>query len=138
MVVLVRAAEVAMPSEFTRGGDNDIGEGSDDGLLGGTRRLGENGHGGHRLQDVEFGFLAEEVLGGHGQRAVDVFIVVGNFGDVCSYVILIGSLTGSLLLEWFGDAASGAWWKSFSVVAPVMVVLLVFPPCLIRHLSNVR
>ncbi|CAM9980323.1 unnamed protein product, partial [Scytosiphon promiscuus] len=91
-----------------------------------------------RLDDIEFAQLARETIGPLGERSVDFFIVVNNFGDVCSYIILVGSLTGSLLLEWFGDSASDAWWASFSLVTPLMTVLFVFPPCLIRHFSNLR
>ena len=79
-----------------------------------------------------------ETIGPLGAKSVDAFIVINNFGDVCSYVILVASLTASLLFEWFGASASDAWWASFSVVAPVMTVLFVFPPCLIRHFSNLR
>lgn len=144
-MVLVNASEVAFPRGYTRG--HGGGGGADhaalemsEGKAGGDGAgVVDNGDvGGGRLDDIEYAHLARETLGPLGAKSVDVFIVINNFGDVCSYVILVGSLTASLLLDWFGTSASDAWWASFSVVAPVMVLLFVFPPCLIRHFSNLR
>lgn len=132
--MLINASEISFPHGYARtgtisdNGPNELAEG---------RRGGGGGDAG-RLDDIEFAHLAGETVGPLGPLAVDVAIVLCNFGDVCSYVILVGSLTGSLLLEWFGGTASDVWWASFSVVTPVMAVLFVFPPCLIRHFSNLR
>lgn len=90
------------------------------------------------LDDIEITYVGKATLGPHGAGLVDSFIILSNFGDICSYVFLVGSLTGSLLEEWVGESASDAWWASFSFVTPVMVILCVFPPCLIRHYSNLR
>ncbi|CAN0254205.1 unnamed protein product, partial [Ectocarpus fasciculatus] len=135
-VVLINASEISFPNGYSRAGTNN-NNGYPTGIELTEGREGGGGHGG-RLDDIEFAHLARETVGPLGPLAVDASIVLGNFGDVCSYVILVGSLTGSLLLEWFGGGASDAWWASFSVVTPVMVVLFVFPPCLIRHFSNLR
>lgn len=97
-----------------------------------------NEEGGDKSGDVEFAHLALETLGPYGALSVDVAVVLQNLGDICSYVILVGSLTVSLLDEWVGDSESGAWWASFSAVTPVMVAVFVFPVCLIRHFSNLR
>lgn len=109
MVVMILAAEAAFP----RGNNSDGG----------------------RLRDLDFADLAAKTVGSYGAISVDVSIVVQNVGDVCSYVILLGALSSSLLEEWTGS--DGAW-TSFSVVTPVVVLLLVSPPCLIRHVSNLR
>lgn len=153
IVVLVNASEVAFPRGYTRGGGSGAtalemsegggGAGGGGGVangdsIGGPVSGSGSGIGSGRLDDIEYAHLARETVGPLGARSVDAFIVVNNFGDVCSYVILVGSLTASLLLDWFGAAASDAWWASFSVVTPVMAVLFVFPPCLIRHFSNLR
>lgn len=146
--MLVNASELAFPRGCTRG-NGGVGSGalemSEGGAAGGGTGGGgvalDNGDGvggGGRLDDIEYAHLAKETVGPLGATSVDAFIVINNFGDVCSYVILVGSLTASLLLDWFGASASDAWWASFSVVTPVMAVLFVFPPCLIRHFSNLR
>lgn len=100
-----------------------------------------NGTGGS-LEDLEFATLASRTLGEHGDAMVDLSIVVNNFGAVCSYVILVGSLTSSVLTEWIGEeitnSVSMPLWSSFYFIAPLMVLVFVLPPCLIRHLSNLR
>ncbi|CAN0100820.1 unnamed protein product, partial [Ectocarpus sp. 6 AP-2014] len=137
IVVLINASEISFPQGYARTGTSSDNGPSE---LAGGRGGGGGGGGGDadRLDDIEFAQLARETVGPLGPLAVDAAIVLCNFGDVCSYVILVGSLTGSLLLEWFGGTASDVWWASFSVVTPVMAVLFVFPPCLIRHFSNLR
>lgn len=93
------------------------------------------------LEELEFSALAKRTVGQHGGWIVDVSIIVGNFGANCSYVILVGSLTTSMLREWGGaEGAEGAvyWWESFYVVTPLLVLFLVLPPCLVRHFSNLR
>eukprot|EP00752_Nemacystus_decipiens_P007560 g6753.t1 len=146
IVVLVNASEVAFPRGYARGSSSsggaaaaalEMSEGGGAAGGGGSGGGLANGDGG-RLDDIEYAHLAMETVGPLGAKSVDAFIVINNFGDVCSYVILVGSLTASLLLDWFGASASDAWWASFSVVTPVMAVLFVFPPCLIRHFSNLR
>ena len=145
IVVLVNASEVAFPRGYTRGGSGNGGAtalemsegGGGAGGAGGVDN-GDIGGSNGRLDDIEYAHLARETVGPLGAKSVDAFIVINNFGDVCSYIILVGSLTASLLLDWFGTSASDAWWASFSVVTPVMAVLFVFPPCLIRHFSNLR
>lgn len=124
MVILVKTAEEAFPT---------IGDTSN-----GARER-------EQLRDLDFAELAQETMGRGGRVVVNASIVAGNFGDVCSYVLLVGSLTGSLLQEWFGggedvDDYSGddSWWSSFSVVTPIMVAVFVLPPCLVRHFSNLR
>ncbi|CAM9873496.1 unnamed protein product, partial [Pylaiella littoralis] len=143
IVVLINASEIACPRGYARGGlprgaaaaRGVTGTGDGGGVdAGGGGEGGDDG----RLDDVEYAQLARETIGHVGARSVDASIVLNNFGDVCSYVILVGSLTGDLLLGWFGGSASDAWWASFSVVTPVMAVLFVFPPCLVRHFSNLR
>lgn len=144
--MLINASEVAFPRGYPRGsggggGALEMSEGgaAGDGAGAGAGAgvdSGETGAG--RLDDIEYARLARETVGSLGAKSVDAFIVINNFGDVCSYVILVGSLTAALLLDWFGTSASDAWWAAFSVVTPVMVVLFVFPPCLIRHFSNLR
>lgn len=113
LVVLILAAEAAFP----RGDD---GNGDGDGGI---------------LSNLDFAELAVKSLGWYGATAVDVSIVVGNAGDVCSYVVLVGALTASLLEDLVGNNAA---WTSFSVVTPVMVLFFVYPPCLVRHFSNLR
>ena len=140
-VVMVVAAEIAFSRAHVRSENGGAGNDS-----GGSRAVTTSSPPGEpiaegsigRLADVDFAQLARETLGPYGSLSVDLAIVVQCFGDVASYVILIGSLTASLLKEWAGSAASDAWWSSFSVVAPVMVILFVLPPSLIRHLSNLR
>ncbi|CAM9872708.1 unnamed protein product, partial [Laminaria digitata] len=138
IVVLIDASELTFPRGYTRGGGGSSGGGGS----GGVEMLDHSGHGDEhgrdRSGDVEFAHLAKETLGPYGAMSVDVAVVLQNLGDICSYVILVGSLTVSLLEEWVGDSASGAWWASFSVVTPVMVTAFVFPVCLIRHFSNLR
>ncbi|CAM9489938.1 unnamed protein product, partial [Sphacelaria rigidula] len=90
------------------------------------------------LEELEFSALAKRTLGSHGGWIVDSSIVVQNFGAVCSYVVLVGSLTTSMLEEWAGIDGALHWWQSFYAVTPVMVLVLVLPPCLVRHFSNLR
>lgn len=91
------------------------------------------------FDDLEFGTLAARTLGKYGPPMVEISIIVGNFGAVCSYVLLVGGLTTSLLAEW-SEAAGRVvmWWESFYLVTPLIVLMLVLPPCLVRHLSNLR
>lgn len=101
-----------------------------------------NGTGGS-LEDLEFSVLASRTMGEHGEVLINASIVVQNFGAVCSYVLLIGGLTTSMLVEWLEDDASAdsvilPLWTSFYFVAPLMVLLFVLPPCLVRHFSNLR
>lgn len=143
--MLIDASELTFPRGYTRGGgSNDsstIGDGFGNGN-GGVEMLEHDAHGGgggvDRTSDIEFAHLAQETLGPRGALCVDVTVVLQNLGDICSYVILVGSLTVSLLEEWVGDSADDAWWGSFSFVTPVMVAVFVFPVCLIRHFSNLR
>ncbi|CAN0385322.1 unnamed protein product [Discosporangium mesarthrocarpum] len=90
----------------------------------------------NKPEDWGFAELAESTLGPSGSLAVDWSIVLTNFGDVCSYVVVIGSLTSSLLTEWTGGA--GGAWTSFSTMATLMVVVFVLPSCLVRHFSHLR
>lgn len=90
------------------------------------------------LEELEFDALAKRTLGYHGGWIVDSSIVVQNFGAVCSYVVLVGSLTSSMLVEWAGADGAAHWWESFYCITPLMVLLFVLPPCLVRHFSNLR
>lgn len=146
VVILIMAAEKAFPRTGDDGSRISILSSAPGANLpvGGDGQGGIGG-GGARLADLDFAELAEETFGRYGATSVNVSIVIGNFGDVCSYVVLVGSLASSLLDEWFGgdentddDSGDSAWWSSFSVVTPIMVALFVFPPCLIRHFSNLR
>ena len=84
-------------------------------------------------------------LGEHGPALVDLSVVSMNFGAVCSYIILIGGLVYSMLVEWSAASAEPgsvdviiSWWQSSYFVTPVMVLFFVLPPCLVRHFSNLR
>ena len=145
-VVLVVAAEIAFSRAHVQSNNGGAGDGSGEARAETSSSLvvehprGAIAEGSQtgRPADVDFAQLARETLGPYGSLSVDMAIVVQCFGDVSSYVILIGSLGSSLLEEWGGSAASDAWWSSFTVVAPVMVFFFVLPPSFIRHLSNLR
>lgn len=98
-----------------------------------------NGTGG-KLEDLEFATLASRTLGEHGDFIVGSSIVLQNFGAVCSYVLLVGGLTTSVIAEWTGLEAGDMvpLWASFFFITPLMATLLVLPPCLVRHFSNLR
>lgn len=95
-------------------------------------------HGTGTLEELEFAALAKRTLGHYGGWVVDGSIVVQNFGAVCSYVVLVGSLTTSMLTEWAGAEGVAHWWQSFYSITPLMVLVFVLPPCLVRHFSNLR
>lgn len=98
---------------------------------------GKNGGTGGSLEDLEYTAVAARTLGEYGPSLVDGSIVLQNFGSVCSYVILVGGLTTSIIGELSGGV-TGAWWQSFYFVTPLIVSILVLPPCLVRHFSNLR
>ncbi|CAN0103655.1 unnamed protein product, partial [Laminaria digitata] len=86
---------------------------------------------------LEYTEVARRTLGELGPYAVDGSIVLQNFGAVCSYVILVGGLATSIIGE-LSAGVTGLWWQNFYFVMPVIVLLLVLPPCLVRHFSNLR
>lgn len=96
---------------------------------------------GASIDELEYTVVARRTLGRRGAKAVDAFIFVQSFGTALSILIIMGSLTTSVLSEWTETETSSAFarlWYSFYFVLPVMVVLFVIPPSLIRHFSNVR
>ncbi|CAN0426547.1 unnamed protein product, partial [Laminaria digitata] len=89
--------------------------------------------------DLEYTTLAKRTLGKYGPLVVDGSIVLECAGSVCSYVVLIGGLVTSLIVECTtGGVATGVWWQSFYFVTPLIFLLFVVPPCLVRHFSNLR
>ena len=103
----------------------------------------QGGHG--SVEELDYTVLVARTLGEHGPALVDLSVVTMNFGAVCSYIILIGGLVSSMLLEWSAASAEPgsmdviiSWWQSFYFVTPVMVLFFVLPPCLVRHFSNLR
>ena len=103
--------------------------------IGGEKEGG--GGGDTTLDDLEYTTLARRTLGKYGPSVVDGSIVLECAGSVCSYVGLIGGLVTSLIVECTGEA-TGAWWQSFYFVTPLIFLLCVLPPCLVRHFSNLR
>lgn len=120
-VLLVRAAEVCSGASGNR---KDVHDGT-----------------GSSLHDLELSVLAKRTMGEQGDKIADACIIVMNFGGVCSYVVLVGGLTTSVLAEWYGAFDGTGFrpaWDTFFIVTPLMVFLFVLPPCLVRHLSNLR
>lgn len=98
-------------------------------------------HSGAATEEMEYPFVAKHTLGAWGGKAADGFIVLQNFGSCVSYLIIIGELMTSLAADWIDSetlGATGKLWRSFYFLLPVMVLLFVLPPCLIRHFSNLR
>ncbi|CAM9199251.1 unnamed protein product [Choristocarpus tenellus] len=86
--------------------------------------------------ELGFSELAMVTMGEKGSKAIDASIILMNFGDCCSYVLVVGSLLTSLLDDWTGG--TGGAWTSFYLVTSAVVIFLVLPLCLIRHFSNLR
>lgn len=82
MVLLIRATEASL----SRHGSEESG--------------GSGGNTGAKLEDLDVAKLAKCTIGRHGPLLVDGSIVVLNFGAVCSYVVLVGGLSTTLLSEW--------------------------------------
>ena len=104
-----------------------------------STRYGEEdgGGGGTALANLDYTELARRTLGKYGPPIVDGALALQLTGATCSYVLLIGGLVTSLIVECTGGAI-GAWWQSFYFVTPLIFLLLVLPACLVRHFSNLR
>ena len=69
---------------------------------GGEKEAG--GGGGTTVDDLEYTTLARRTLGKCRPSVVDGSIVLECAGSVCSYIVLIGGLVTSLIVECTGEA----------------------------------
>ncbi len=91
-VVLVKAAE----DEPQSASEDAMVEEGGDGKNGGS---GANGSGNNVHKKHEYAKLAADSLGDNGPSIVDLSITLQNAGAVCSYIVILGGLVTSLVME---------------------------------------
>jgi len=77
----------------------------------------------------DYSKLAAKVLGNGGQQLVDSIVVIGNFGSLISYMLIIGGLTNDVINQYFG-------YNSVAIMTVITTVCFVTPGCLIRSFGN--
>lgn len=78
-----------------------------------------------KYQIFDYSKLATTVMGPLGQQFVDTIIVIGNFGSLVSYLLIIGSLVNDIVEQYTG-------FSSVTLMTVLVTTFLVVPGCLIR------
>lgn len=87
---------------------------------------------GLKVNIYEYGELAKRALGRKGEILVDVSIVVGAFGSILGYILVVGSTVSDLLQTWScTNQICGFYWTTC-----LSVTFLVLPACLLRHFGH--
>lgn len=79
----------------------------------------------------DYSKLAAKALGSGVQQLVDTVVVIGNFGSLVSYLLIIGTLANDIIEQYTG-------FSSLTLVTVIISACFVTPGCLIRsfgHLS---
>lgn len=93
------------------------------------------------LKELNFASAIRRTIGRGGGMFTDLVVILALFGANCSYMVIIGGLVTSLITEWTNAADDGvilSCYRSFSCMTPLLVLVFVIPPSLIRHVSNLR
>lgn len=80
----------------------------------------------------DYSAIAMYAFGKHGERVIDVSIVLGQLGGVSGYILVIGSILSSLLLEW---GCSSNICSAENIVS-IVVICIIAPLCLFRHFGH--
>lgn len=80
----------------------------------------------------EYGRLAKYALGAKGEIAIDVSIIVGCFGSLLGYILVVGSTLSQLLISWgCNSIACDLYFTTLLAVG-----IFVLPICLFRHFGH--
>jgi amino acid permease len=81
---------------------------------------------------MEYAELASHAFGMHGERLVDVSIIVQSFGSLLGYILIVGTTLAMLLESWGCDSvACNSFWTTI-----IAVVLFILPICMLRHFGH--
>lgn len=80
----------------------------------------------------EYGTLTKSALGRKGEILIDVAIIVGCFGALLGYIVVVGSTLSQLLSSW--GCESGACGIYLTTI--ISVAIFVTPICLFRHFGH--
>lgn len=80
----------------------------------------------------DYSNLAKKALGYLGEQLTDASIVIAGFGAILSYILIIGELLSSMLIDW---GCESDFCEITSVMAWV-VTIFVLPTCLMRHFGH--
>ena len=87
---------------------------------------------GVKVKIYEYGKLTKHALGRKGEILIDVSIIIGCFGSLLGYILVVGSTLSQLLDSWgCHDDACG-----FYATTILAVSLFVTPVCLLRHFGH--
>jgi sodium-coupled neutral amino acid transporter 11 len=87
---------------------------------------------GSQANIFEYGNLAKHALGRYGEILIDISIIVGSFGALLGYIIVVGSTLSDLLISW-GCSTGGC---DIYIVTGLSVAIFVAPICLFRHFGH--
>jgi solute carrier family 38 (sodium-coupled neutral amino acid transporter), member 11 len=80
----------------------------------------------------EYGTLTKYALGRKGEILIDVSIIIGCFGALLGYILVVGSTISGLLGSWGCESdACGMYLTTI-----ICVTLFVLPVCLFRHFGH--
>ncbi len=80
----------------------------------------------------EYGGLVRHALGKPGEILVDLSIVIGCFGALLGYILVVGSTLSDLFMTW---GCESDFCGIYSVTA-ISVAVFVAPICLLRHFGH--
>jgi len=89
---------------------------------------------GTKAKSMDLSDLAGYCFGDVGDKLTDIFVAVGNFGALLSYLTVIGGEASEMLGE-IGDLSGSDMVKEFGkiqIILPIIVVLFSLPLCLTR------
>ena len=80
----------------------------------------------------EYGRLAKHALGHTGEIIIDVSIIIGCFGALLGYILVVGNTLSDLLYSWGCESvACDIYFTTISAVG-----IFVLPICLFRHFGH--
>lgn len=87
---------------------------------------------GLKTQIYEYGALTKFTLGRKGEILIDVSIIIGCFGALLGYILVVGSTVSILLGSWgCNNDACGLYFTTM-----ICVGLFVLPVCMLRHFGH--
>jgi sodium-coupled neutral amino acid transporter 2 len=84
---------------------------------------------GYSHSKSDYSELAIFAFGSYGKYAVDISIVIGNFGAIMSYILIIGDTAATLLHGWGCHNEVGC---SFYLMVILFTVIFILPICSMR------
>ena len=87
---------------------------------------------GLKVKIYEYGALTKFALGRKGEILIDISIIIGCFGSLLGYILVVGSTLSALLGTWGCESeACGIYLTTI-----ISVTLFVTPICLLRHFGH--